>query len=416
MKPPQRIGDPSVTSFLVGRLLPVILACAVPPVAAAQAGAGTSEPKTHTLFLGADLSLERNQKQFRVQDLVGEAFVIKVDGKEVRIPVDQQGLKLQVQTTLKLSEAAVTVANLKGERAFTPANDPALKARQAMAMAQLDYAESQHAQREAEERQAVMESRTDAAASQAEAQAAGMIGKSKFEEQHDAAAAETNASSAAPGTAFGSHRRSVADDQAFDAMKLDFEVSADRPLGHPYVVVVVRYRKPEAKAGQVGNWICAKALPPLTRDVKKVHILQGGLPRGFELLDFQVRLYQQGEEIATSVSPKRVPLTRDEAFQYGLVEYLNSHKDATLPATPALGKLPDDWPARVAGGQFKGTYYIRVTKAGAPTGLFTDQACSQKVADPYLESAIKNLRFHPALQKGKPVDGVAAVNLAELAF
>jgi hypothetical protein len=46
--------------------------------------------------------------------------------------------------------------------------------------------------------------------------------------------------------------------------------------------------------------------------------------------------------------------------------------------------------------------------------LFSGESCSQKVDDPYLESVVKNLRFNPALANGKPVEGVAAVKLAQL--
>ena len=57
------------------------------------------------------------------------------------------------------------------------------------------------------------------------------------------------------------------------------------------------------------------------------------------------------------------------------------------------------------------TYYLKVTKGGEISGLFADEACAQKVDDPYLDSVINELRFIPALDRGRPVDGVTAIKL-----
>ena len=57
-----------------------------------------------------------------------------------------------------------------------------------------------------------------------------------------------------------------------------------------------------------------------------------------------------------------------------------------------------------------------MTKDGKPTAVFADKSCSQRVEDPYLESVVQNIRFKPALENGKPVDGIAAVKFADLAI
>jgi len=68
----------------------------------------------------------------------------------------------------------------------------------------------------------------------------------------------------------------------------------------------------------------------------------------------------RGEEVATNIAADRVELTRDEAFEYVKMEYEGAHKKDTLPAVPAMGKLPADLPARLAGGQYRATYYYNV--------------------------------------------------------
>ena len=395
------------------RLLPVLAALVISPVFAAESG--SAEPKTHTLFMGADLSVEQNHKMYRVQAIAGSSFVITVDGREVKVPVNQPGLALKLDSALKLTETSATLVQLKAERAFTLANDPTVRFQKGLAASQQMYADSQY---------------TVHAAEVALAQAQGIstdpsgahpvASRGQLESQKATAVATTqaafNQASAAPGNGPLAAGATVGLAEAFDAMDIRFEVSAERTLENPYIVIVARYRPAGARPDQVANWIYAKALPPITRESQKVHLLQGGFPPGFELLDSQVRLYHRGEEIATDVAPKRVLLTRDEAFQYMLIEHLNRHRGATVPATPAMGRLPADWGTRVASGQFKQVYYIAVNKDGRPTGIFADKSCSQKVADPYLESALRNFRFNPALEKGKPVEGVAAVNFAELAI
>jgi hypothetical protein len=185
-------------------------------------------------------------------------------------------------------------------------------------------------------------------------------------------------------------------------------------LNDPYFLLVARFREPKAPASSARNWIYAKSLEPLSSTPVRFKLLKGGFPRGYILEDFDVHLYNRGDEVATNVSPKRVPLTRDEAFEYVKIQYLGSHKAATLPPTPAMGKLPPDLHSRLSGGQFSREYYVKVSKEGLAQGAFMDEACSQKIEDGYLENVVKSIRFRPALDKGKPTEGVARLKLEDL--
>jgi hypothetical protein len=81
-----------------------------------------------------------------------------------------------------------------------------------------------------------------------------------------------------------------------------------------------------------------------------------------------------------------------------------------------MGNLPADLPSRLTGGQFTQTFFVAVSKDGLPGQVFSDESCSQRVDDPYILSVIKDLRFRPALDKGRAVDGVARLNLDQLSF
>ena len=147
-----------------------------------------------------------------------------------------------------------------------------------------------------------------------------------------------------------------------------------------------------------------------------MHLTQGGFPLGFVMDDFKVHLFDRGQELATNVADKRVPLTRDEAFLYLKIDYVSSHKEATLPPTAAMGKLPADLRSRLTSAQFAHTFFVKVSKDGLPGEVFLDEACAQKADDSYLLSVIRDIRFNPALDKGRAVDGVARLNFDSLTF
>jgi hypothetical protein len=109
-----------------------------------------------------------------------------------------------------------------------------------------------------------------------------------------------------------------------------------------------------------------------------------------------------------------VQLTRDEAFEYVKMEYVSAHRSETLPPVPAMGKLPAELPTRLAAGKYAETFFVRVSKDGLADEPYADFTCSRKLGDPFLESVVRSLRFKPALAQGKPVDGVAALNLGKL--
>jgi hypothetical protein len=79
-----------------------------------------------------------------------------------------------------------------------------------------------------------------------------------------------------------------------------------------------------------------------------------------------------------------------------------------------MGKLPADLPSRLAQGQFGDALYVKVSKNGLASDAYLDEACSRRVDDPYVEALLKDIRFEPALQNGKPVDGVAKLKLGQL--
>jgi hypothetical protein len=198
-------------------------------------------------------------------------------------------------------------------------------------------------------------------------------------------------------------------------MDVEFDVSSTRFLHNPYVVTMARFHPKGSTPGTVQNLVYARELAPIDANPTNVHFVEGGFPYDFELIDFQLHLYNKGEEVATTVSSKRVELTRDEAFEYVKIDYLNAHQGATLPAVPAMGRLPAGLLTRLAEGKYRETFFVKVSKEGLPADeVFRDAACSNRVEDLYLEQIVKGMRFKPALESGKPVESVASLNLERL--
>ena len=392
------------------------LCCAALPAIApafAAAPAAAPEPKTHTLFMGADFDVEQHDDFYRVVNVSGSDFVVKAKGEAVRIPTENQKLNLKVQQSLKLTTEFATIGDLKSDRAYTPANDPGRKWANRGSMPNIDQAQGQMVQAQGLQ-------------NYVQAQANG--NPSGF--ARAAFAAEVPALTAAANSATGNFNSASVEAQGdlynrgqltaemqaelakglFDAVEVTFNVSSPTPLKEPYVVLVAQYHDPSEPGNTAHNWIYARALEPIDAKPRSVHFLQGGFPAGFKLEKLQVHLYNRGRELATNVADKRVPLTYDEAFTYVVIQYLATHKGASLPATPALAKITDETRSRL-GDQFTRTYFVKVSKDGIPQAAYLDEPCAQKVADPYLNAVINDVRFNPALEKGQPVAGVARLTL-----
>jgi hypothetical protein len=166
----------------------------------------------------------------------------------------------------------------------------------------------------------------------------------------------------------------------------------------------------------VQNLIFAKNLNPIDSHTNHVEFEVDGFPPNFELTDFQMHLYNRGVEVGTTVSPRRVELTRNEAFEYVKMEYIAAHRSDTLPPVAAMGLLPPELPTRLATGDYNATVYTKVSKDGLANEVFADAACSKRIEDPFLLAVIRSIRFKPALEKGRPAEGVASLNLSKLTF
>jgi hypothetical protein len=81
---------------------------------------------------------------------------------------------------------------------------------------------------------------------------------------------------------------------------------------------------------------------------------------------------------------------------------------------PVMGELPADLQVRLEQGKYDETIYVRVSRDGLADVAYADPACTKRIDDPYLDSVVRTIRFKPALEDGRPVEGIASVNLSQL--
>ncbi len=378
--------------------------------------AGPAEPKTHALFMGADIFVEYQKTFYRVQDVIGGSFVIKVEGKEVKVAADFRAIKLKVDRSLKLTGTAVSVAHFKAERAYTAVNDPTKQFMnsQSVALAGQDAAAAALAKQDAAQLMTNLGARGAAGSPRPDERGFGGQDMNQLEVNFSRAASD-NLADQGRGTSLIGHMQDDLTAGQFDAMDVSFEVSSDKPIRKPYVVVMVQYAVQDSKPGETLNWIYAAPLEPLGTEIRRFNIRKGGFPPGFILEKSQVHVYDAGQELASNIADKQVPLTRTEAFTYLLLDYVVSHKTATLPAKPIMGKLSTAARAQLTEEQFDRSYYVKVSKDGLPLATYLDTNCSLQ-ADETVATAVSNIRFYPALENGKTVEGVAELKFGRLAF
>jgi hypothetical protein len=400
-------------SGVVAAIVFLVRALAVPMSAAPSDAA--ADPKTFTLFLGTELSVERDHAFHRVEDVKGASFVVEIGGAEVRVPMSAGSVNLKFDQSLKLTRASANVDKLKYDRAYTPGNDPYIK-----------FQRNQELQSEAINSSALAEGSMTSISQKLQIVGAGQTLQNvqggpaaeanKMLSTFENGVANANLQQGGQGAASTGSMdfQTALAEELFDAIEVSFEASAEKPMADPYLVVIARYRERSGKPGVSRNWIYAIPLEPLSVKPVKVHFLQGGLPQGFEIENFQVHIYDRGEEVATNVAPKHMALTRDQAYQYMTVDYVLGHKEATLPAAPSFVDLPIDLRLHVTDSQLNRTVYVRVSKGGSGAGLYLDSAGRQKADDPFLDSVVKFVHFNPALDKGKPVEAVCAFRLGQV--
>lgn len=410
--------EPRAPAWLSGLLALLAAGNAVAADATPKAPAQPPAPTTHVLYMGADLAVEREKAFHAVQEVTATSLVIKPADKPVNLPLEQR-TGIRVTEALKLASRSVTIDELDATRAYAVGSDPFEQVTTAAALAVGASAEADLAQRDA--LQAGMMVGPMAAGLEmargtpAEGEARAALAGAEARRDAAEAAARTRIEAVpSPMLDPGARAAGLAGDR-FDAIRLTFNVTTRERLARPYYAVIAEIRDPGSREGMIRKWVYVKALGPLEAgETRRASVFQGGFTPGYVLEGCAVHVYDGLEELATNLSRKRVPLTDDEAHEYRVIEFLSANKGRTLPAAVAGAGSAGAARSGLTREQLERTCHVRVDKGGCVVAAFRDAAGRQPLADPALESALKALRFMPALAAGRPVESLAPVALGRL--
>jgi len=195
-----------------------------------------------------------------------------------------------------------------------------------------------------------------------------------------------------------------------DHLDLSFVISAPRPLEGTYAVITTEYTAPNAT--EVFRRILTQRLGRIDARPKKVSLYETDYPQGFHLRTYVIGVYANGQEVATNLSESRISMTRDEAYEYIVADYLASHKGQSLPPAAVLMAPRSELAAAFRGPAPDQPVYVSVDESGTVTNISTVPG-KDRTPDGALRAALQNFRFIPALQKGVPVRGRAKLVVSE---
>ncbi|HWA27663.1 MAG TPA: hypothetical protein VG734_18550 [Lacunisphaera sp.] len=412
---PRRPLVPSLA--LAALLLPVPGNCAAASAPAGEAG------KDFTLFMGSDIEVGRNRELQLVRDFKKGDFMVRDNGALVRVPVSaKNGIDFKISRKLKLAESAVKIDGLGIKRAYTLAHDPGRQLIAAQAAAQASVPDANTAAMQLARAMDERGSATSAPSSTGPGAGPGLdqgeLTRTQTNLMNATRAADAANSAAGSGVnSAGSEASRLADEvgaDAFDALEIVFRISSPQPIADAYLVVIAQYRAPDFKPGLTKNWVYAEELGTIDDQPRRVFIRQGGFPPGFQLVNQDVHFYQHGRELASNVAAKAVPLSREEAHEYMVVEYLTESKDATNGPSIALGIDRQEAMPHYTEALLQRQIFIKVDKAGRPQGVYGDKYCIQSTGDKFLDGLVSRVRFMPAVKEGKAIESVAQVRIADL--
>ncbi|HVU17782.1 MAG TPA: hypothetical protein VHD32_12720 [Candidatus Didemnitutus sp.] len=406
------------THFL--RLGPWAAAAWFAVIVAGPVHAADAEPKTHALFLGADIAVMEQKELRPVEDVQGGAFVVKVDGKEMKVQAGWGNVAMKVERAVKISATAVSLGKLKFERAYTPGNDPAkIFAREQGEEQSVLYEWEQTANMLAA--QNAMGKPAPAPPTPGKGSTSN-VAPNFYSMQHEDGFALDHHLQEMSGRMFslGTHQASLVGamqeqlaEGLYDAIDVECDLTSPVPLRKPYVVLLARFHAKDATPDHGQNWLYAAELDHLDQKPERIRIRKGGFPPGYILDSYQIHVYDGLHEVATDASEDRVALTQSEAYKYLRADYLASHKGATSRAVAVMGRLSEAEKQKIGASLYGQTFYVKVAADGTPGGTFADAGLSQPVFDAIAQLAAR-ARFLPALTNGKPVEGVAELRFSQL--
>jgi hypothetical protein len=379
------------------------------PTAWPQQATETSESKDHVLFVGTDLAVNQDGEYHNVVGASKDSLQI-ARNKKLEVVRISQGADVRINRGVKLSNLSATIGNVKTEsvdRMSARAHLEALKSSMLLA---------DEASMTGDRLQGGIMIASSVGVDP-EAGPGAAISAANIEANKAAAnAAYTNALPGIDSLQSTSNTQVMQEISRNDSaeVELTFDVSSPTPIENAYIVVVAHYGAAD-RPGKNAQQISVKNFDQVGTQPRSVKMSHATSLNGLPFEKFDIGLYSNGVEVATNLSAKRVPLTKDEAYQFFLIEYLTKHKGETRSPAPVLMTSRSEFRRELGQAELDEVIYAKVDKSGSTLSLSPDKAGSKKLPAP-IEVALQDVRFMPALENGKPVDGQLKLKLADLAL
>ncbi|HWA27631.1 MAG TPA: hypothetical protein VG734_18390 [Lacunisphaera sp.] len=372
-------------------------------------------PKEYSVFVGQDVSVVRNGKHLRVVGAQKKAVEVLIDGKLTIIPLSE-AKDLQLDRGVKLSNVHATIENVRGAQGESRIQAAAEMESMITGMYLQDAAEDQ--------RQAVLGEAVEAGIFAQRPQPGLPNGEVAPQNPALASSADNTALTQLPSlernidisaklrTDINGNKSEAAGGLDDTGYNVSFQVSAPTPLEQCHLAVISEYTLP----GDTNLTLTSVTIQPiadLNPTPRKVTCEVRRFPPGAKIKGYRIALYSRGQEIVTNLSSRRTDVTRDEAVLFMTMDYLSKHPNETRPPAPILMVPRTEFIARLGSTPLDQVIYARVGKDGKIIRLSTDAKGSSQLP-PELNGAIDQVAFAPALEKGKPVEGVAKLKLADL--
>lgn len=343
-----------------------------------------TEERDFILYTGANLKVMDGENLYPVVRVTPFSIFVEVEGVVVQEDLKKVD-KLWIDLEIKLNENSASIANLETKKTYTPGR-----------LLVADWGNITAGSYAAER---------------------GRLDNTEFSSIEETVVLPSSSGYGRDhrGSTGGTERLSRQDDAArqdFDAYEVTLELSTEDRIVDPYLLMVTDFHLP-SNPDQVHRKYQVKVLEGIGREPVSVRMIQGGFPEGFEVDDCDVYLYSNGREVPTNLSAKQVALTRDEAFQYLILEYLIGHKGETLPPRPMWVGMPVGTKELIRDGTQNPPIRLSLDVKGRVTDLEVPGEGDGGVPAAVLE-AFRAFRFYPALDNGKAVEATYTLRPKEL--
>ncbi len=439
-----------------------LLACLL---AVASATLAQAPAKPYRLFIGVDLKIKDGENRYRPVDSLkaNEVILAEPDLPTVRLR-DAGPFSWEHRT--KVSRAPLTITDFEQHKVFSLRNDKAIQymaTQNNMAIYAQERADYQRMEAGEASRMvahaAANRHGVDVAIANGvlvtqltidAADAWVADANAVYEEAFDAMIEQQEASSAMIGnTAMLDEALDATSEGGEDILALAFTLSSAEPIANAYVVVMGAVTQGEEK----GVITFHQAIGAIGPEPRRIKIRQTGFQPGFTIEEVKLHVYAHGKELATNLSERAVPLSRDEAREFLLLSHIADHAVDSVEPTPVWTLVPPALLAAKSAQSFDYPVVANIDADGSVISLHETEADARaylaqihdaadlrskatpgkslassvriatddhamqldqtgRIPAPVV-TAMREMVFLPALDVGTPAPGTIRVNLAD---